>query len=140
MKITHYLTVAAFISLAVSCAPKTGGDGYDVSNPYAAPDYGDATGTPIVPNDVNPAYDAPAAYQDVANTTPKADAPKVSKPKISAPTTHTSKSLKVHTVGRGDTLSSISKKYGVPVASIKKANALTRDTIVLGAKLKIPAK
>ena len=128
MKITNYLTVAALVSIAASCAPKTGGDGYDVSNPYAAPDYVDATGTPILPDDLNPTYDAPAAYEDVA-TTPAVNTParKAASPKI-------------HTVVRGDTLSGLSKKYGASVASIKKANGLNRDTIVLGAKLKIPAR
>lgn len=129
MKITHYLAIAVLTSFAVSCAPQGGGgDGYDVSNPYAAPDYVDETGTPVVPNDVNPAYDAPAAYEDVAQT-----------PAVSAPV-YTPPSRKVHTVGRGDTLWGLSKQYGVPVASIKSANGLTRDTIVLGAKLTIPAK
>lgn len=128
MKITHYLSIAVLTSLAVSCAPKgTGGDGYDVANPYAAPDYVDETGTPVVPNNVNPAYDAPAAYEDVAATTPEVTAP------VAPP------SPKVHTVGRGDTLWGLSKQYGVPAASIKTANGLTRDTIVLGAKLTIPA-
>lgn len=128
MKITHYLTVAAFVSIATSCAPKTGGDGYDVSNPYAAPDYVDATGTPILPDDLNATYDAPAAYEDVAIT-----------PAVSAPVRKAA-SPKLHTVVRGDTLSGLSKKYGASVASIKKANGLNRDTIVLGAKLKIPAR
>lgn len=128
MKITYYLTIAVLSTIAVSCAPKgTGGDGYDVANPYAAPDYVDESGTPVVPNDVNPAYDAPAAYEDVATT------PAVTEPAYTPPTP------KVHTVGRGDTLWGLSKQYGVPVASIKSANNLTRDTIVLGSKLTIPA-
>lgn len=127
MKTTHYLSIAALISLAVSCSPQGGGDGYDVANPYAAPDYVDETGTPIVPSDVNLAYDSPAAYEDAAT-------PEVSAPPYTPPTP------KVHTVGRGDTLWGLSKQYGVSVASIKSANGLTRDTIVLGAKLIIPAK
>jgi LysM repeat protein len=123
MKIKHYLSVVVLVSLAVSCAPKgAGGDGYDVANPYAAPDYVDETGTPVVPNDVNAAYDAPAAYEDVAVT-----------PEVIPATP------KIHTVGRGDTLWGLSKQYGVSVASIKSVNNLTRDTIVLGAKLTIPA-
>ncbi len=138
MKITYYLTIAALISVAVSCAPKTGGDGYDVANPYAAPDYTDDSGTPVVPSDVNPVYDAPAAYEDVS-VAPKVSAPEVSAPKVSAPPS-TPSAPKVHTVGRGDTLWGLSKQYGVPAASIKAANGLTRDTIVMGAKLKIPAK
>ncbi len=129
MKITRYLSIAAITSLAVSCAPKTGGDGYDVANPYSAPDYVDETGSAISPNDVNPAYDAPATYEDTAVATPEVAAP-----------VYTPPSTKVHTVGRGDTLWGLSKQYGVPIDSIKLANGLTRDSIVLGAKLTIPAK
>ncbi len=129
MKITRYLSIAALTSLAVSCAPKTGGDGYDVANPYSAPDYVDEAGSPIGPSSVNPAYDAPAAYEDTAVATPEVTAP-----------VYTPPSNKVHTVVRGDTLWGLSKQYGVPAASIKSANGLTRDSIVLGAKLTIPAK
>ena len=82
---------------------------------------------------MNPTYDAPAAYEDVATT------PAVNSPAVNAPVRKAA-SPKLHTVVRGDTLSGLSKKYGAPVASIKKANGLNRDTIVLGAKLKIPAK
>lgn len=127
MKITYYLPVVVFASLAVSCAPQGGGDGYDVANPYAAPDYVDETGTPVIPGDVNPAYDAPAVYEDVTA------APDIGQP------TYTPPKPKVHTVGRGDTLWGLSKQYGVTVSAIKAANGLTRDTIVLGSKLTIPA-
>jgi LysM repeat protein len=128
MKITTYLPVSALIALTVSCAQQGGGDGYDVSNPYAAPDYVDETGTPYLPSDVNPAYDAPAVYEDTAPS-----APRVSQPTYTA-------SPKVHTVVRGDTLWGLSRQYGVSVSAIKAANGMTRDTIVLGSKLKIPAK
>ncbi len=139
MKITYYLSIAILTSLAVSCAPKGGGDGYDVSNPYAAPDYADQAGSPVSPSNVNPAYDAPAAYEDTAAApTPEVTAPVVHTPAKTTPKI-TSKS-KVHTVVRGDTLWGLSKQYGVPAASIKSANGLTRDSVVLGAKLTIPAK
>lgn len=129
MKITTYLPAVALLTFAVSCSPQAGGDGYDVANPYAAPDYSDEYGTAYVPGDVNPAYDSPAVYEEAVQTTT---------PEVSAPVRPASP--KVHTVGRGDTLWGLSKQYGVSVASIKSANNLTRDTIVLGAKLKIPAK
>lgn len=45
-----------------------------------------------------------------------------------------------HKVRSGENLSSISKKYGVSVAEIKKANGMTSDNIRAGATLKIPAK
>lgn len=127
MKFSTYLPISLFIAVSVSCAPQGGGgDGYDVSNPYAAPDYVDDSGSSYQPSDVNPVYDAPAVYEDTAST------PAVSQPAYVEP--------KVHTVVRGDTLWGLSKQYGVSVASIKQANGLSRDTIVLGTKLKIPAQ
>lgn len=126
MKIKLLLPVAAMSALLASCASQGGGEDYDVSNPYAAPDYSDDDGTPYEPSlsDVNPpAYDAPAVYEDTGST----PAP--------APTSRAT----VHTVVRGDTLWGIGKKYGVTVDSIKQANGLTSDVAVLGAKLQIPA-
>ncbi|MGJ8644622.1 MAG: LysM peptidoglycan-binding domain-containing protein [Luteolibacter sp.] len=124
MKNKFLFPVAAMSALLASCASDGGGEDYDVSNPYAAPDYGDDSGTPYEPyaTDVNPpAYDAPAVYED---TTP-----------TPAPTAV----ARVHTVVRGDTLWGIGKKYGVTVDSIKQANGLTTDVAVLGANLQIPA-
>jgi LysM repeat protein len=46
----------------------------------------------------------------------------------------------VHTVAKGDTLTSLAKKYGTTVESLKSANGLRSDTISLGQALKIPAK
>jgi LysM repeat protein len=83
-----------------------------------------------MPSDVNPAYDAPAVYEDAVAATPEVRQPAVVTP--ARP--------KVHTVGRGDTLWGLSKQYGVSIASLKAANNLTRDTVVMGAKLTIPAK
>jgi len=45
----------------------------------------------------------------------------------------------VHTVGKGDTLTSVAKKYSTSVPSLKSANGLRSDTISLGQKLKIPS-
>lgn len=42
-----------------------------------------------------------------------------------------------HTVKKGDNLSVISRKFNVPVSTIKKTNNLKGDTIVVGRKLKI---
>ncbi|MQL80150.1 hypothetical protein Taro_012613 [Colocasia esculenta] len=39
---------------------------------------------------------------------------------------------------QGDTLWGLSRKYGVPISEIKKANGLTGDTIYAGKKLVIP--
>lgn len=131
MKNRTLLSLAALSAILTSCASQGGGEDYDVSNPYAAPDYADPNGTPAQPSDVNPAYDAPAVYEDAApaaDTTP------------AAPESEPAPRATVHTVVAGDSLWKISKKYGVPVNSIKQANGLTKDTAVLGAKLKIPAR
>jgi nucleoid-associated protein YgaU len=124
MKYRTLLPLAALSALIVSCASQGGGEDYDVSNPYAAPDYAEDSGTPYQPSDVNPAYDTPAVYEDTTPAVPESAA----------------QSMTVHTVVRGDSLWSIGKKYGVSVNSIKQANGLTRDIAVLGAKLQIPAR
>ena len=43
-----------------------------------------------------------------------------------------------HVVARGDTLTSIGRRYGVRVADIKSENGLTADTIRIGQRLRIP--
>jgi LysM repeat protein len=121
------LVFSLFPILLASCADQATED-YDVSNPYAAPDYGNGTATPSLPSDVNPAYDQPAVYEE---TTPSVAADTSPVPAETA---------KVHTVVRGDSLWSIGKKYGVPIDSIKQANTMTRDIVVLGSKLNIPAR
>lgn len=45
-----------------------------------------------------------------------------------------------HKIKNGESLSSISKKYGVSVAELRKANGMTGDNIRAGKTLKIPAK
>jgi len=125
MKFRNFFAAPLVASLAVSCAPQSGDD-YDVSNPYSAPDYVDEDGSPYQPNDVNPTYDAPAVYED---TTPAYSEP--SQPAAQP---------KVHTVVRGDTLWGLSRKYGVSIDTIKRANNLKSDVAVLGTKLVIPAQ
>ena len=50
----------------------------------------------------------------------------------------TSKStVKTHTVKKGETLSSIAKRYGCTVNDLKKWNGLKSNTVVVGKKLKI---
>jgi membrane-bound lytic murein transglycosylase D len=45
-----------------------------------------------------------------------------------------------HYVAPGDSLWKISRLYKVPVESIKQANGMTNDTVILGKKLIIPAQ
>jgi LysM repeat protein len=63
----------------------------------------------------------------------KQDAIVVGETKKTAPA-----STKLHTVAKGDTLTSLSKKYGTSVESLKTANGLRTDAISLGQSLKIP--
>jgi LysM repeat protein len=137
--------------------PSSGG--YDTSNPYGVP--GGATPYQQPASSPSNATYSKAAYEDTSVTSapatetpppahspsaaaaPKtpAPAPKVAAAKTpaAAPAKVSSSGGAVHVVVKGDTLWGISRKYNVPVDAIKKANGLTKDTVVLGAKLQIPA-
>jgi len=130
MKHKYIIALSLFPHLLVSCANQGGNEDYDVANPYAAPDYAYASGTPNLPSDVNPAYAEFAVYED--NTTAALE-PTYSPPATAAQT-------KVHTIVRGDSLWSISKKYGVSIDAIKQANGMTKDIVVLDTKLNIPVR
>lgn len=86
---------------------------------------------------------APAPVQDkapaeVAGATPpapvKQEAIVVGETKKPSPATATT-----HKVAKGDTLTSLAKKFGTTVESLKSANGLRSDTISLGQNLKIPS-
>lgn len=47
--------------------------------------------------------------------------------------------IRVHVVKRGESLSSISARYNVTIAAIKKHNKLKNSTVYVGQKLKIPS-
>ena len=49
-------------------------------------------------------------------------------------------SVRKHLVVRGDTLTDIALKYGVSARSIKAANNMKTDNVLLGQTLKIPAQ
>ncbi len=51
--------------------------------------------------------------------------------------TNSSSTVKTHTVKKGETLSSIAKKYGCTVNDLKKWNNLKSNIVVVGKKLKI---
>lgn len=118
------------IALA-SCASQK--DAYDTSNPYGAPDSGYAAAPAGDP--VNPVYDTPAAYEDGGAAPAPAPAYEDT---TAAPAPSGNGAAIIHTVVKGDTLSGLSAKYKVPVASIKQANRMTNDTVVLGRKMVIP--
>lgn len=128
------LLLCALTATVSSCATK---DDYDVNDPYGTP-YGYADATPMQPVEpVNPVYDSPAVYEDTGvaavPTPPVTPAVPSPRPAATRPTT-------VHTVVRGDTLWGLSRQYNVSVDAIKAANNMTRDTVVLGTRLQIPAR
>lgn len=156
------LTSASALALA-SCSLFKGGSGgndYDTpgasaggvadntSNPYGVPGSSAGESAPYQPVNPpaggggNPTY-SPAAYEDNSASTPPAAAP--ANPSSTAPrhtpaaTAPAAGGSRVHVVGKGDTLWGLSRKYGVSVDAIKKANNMTKDTAVLGSKLVIPA-
>jgi N-acetylmuramoyl-L-alanine amidase len=148
------LTPALLAAFAVSCSPRA--DQYDTPPPTQAPNpYGDpaAPGQPAAAPTAdasNPVYDTPAAYEESSSVTPvNPGAPAEPTPTAAAPTKVPANGAAkipsngaaiIHTVGKGDTLSGISAKYKIPVASIKQANRMTNDTVVLGRKMVIPPR
>ena len=127
MKHIHLAATAALAAALASCAPQ-GADTYDTGDPYGYADPGMAQ-TPAPAYD-NPVYDTPAAYEETAAT------PAYQEPAAPSPTA----SATIHTVVKGDTLSGISSKYKVPMESIKQANRMTNDTVILGRKMVIPPR
>lgn len=131
MTSTHFLAYLALSITLVSCGSQA--DMYDTSDSYGTPDASSRVDSTAVPE--NPIYDAPAVYEESAAvpTTPNVAPipPTAAAPSVTATT---------HTVVRGDTLSGISKKYSVPMESIKRANQMTNDIVVLGRVMTIPAR
>lgn len=120
---------------------------YQALTPGSAP--ASAPATAAAPSS-NPTY-APAVYEDNATSpsdaAPVKRAPTSAAARATAPANHVMDDEKpaarssgsVHTVVKGDSLWSIGKKYGVSVTSLKAENNLTKDTVILGQKVRIPA-
>jgi len=154
------LAVSATAIALASCGHGGGDNQYDTGNPYGAPQSaGDqaAAGGQAAAQAGNPTYDTPAAYEESTGTAPTpAPESAIVDPGMTAPrsTAHTSpkpagSSPKPaaasaggtsHVVVKGDTLGGIARKYGVSQDAIKKANNMTKDTVVLGKTLQIPAR
>jgi LysM repeat protein len=135
MKTIRLIALAATTAAIAACASGN----YDTpADPYAMPGAGATVD--------NPVYDSPAAYEDgaaPADGTVPADgvAALPAIPDAAAPTANTAPAngaAIIHTVVKGDTLSGIAAKYKVPMASIRTANRMTNDTVVLGRKMVIP--
>ena len=133
------LTAPLILLAVVSCASQQP-DTYDTPNPYGV---ADAAQTPPYDDQApNPVYDTPAAYDHsaaVPTPPPYADAPVTPAVPTTPAITSTGTPI-IHTVVKGDTLSGLSAKYNVPIASIKQANQMTNDIVVLGRKMVIPAR
>lgn len=142
------LPVASLLTLA-SCAVQS--DDYHTPPPYGADTAAEA-------EPANPVYDSPAAYEHdstapaVAHADPGLPADPGAPPQATAIPAqneqHTAVSPSpmagtrqiIHTVAKGDTLSGMSRKYGVTMDAIRAANGMTGDTVILGRKMIIPGR
>jgi LysM repeat protein len=131
------LTPSLLAFALVSCATQKA-DEYDTANPYGTADGGQAN--PSLTEPANPVYDTPAAYEESTGAPPTSAVPGATDAPVTpaAPTPPANGAAIIHTVVKGDTLSGISAKYKIPAASIKQANRMTNDTVVLGRKMVIP--
>jgi membrane-bound lytic murein transglycosylase D len=68
---------------------------------------------------------------------PSSSTSSTSKSTSSSSSSKATTTAKTHTVKKGETLSSISRKYGCSVADLKKWNNLKSNTVIVGQKLKI---
>lgn len=141
------LTPALCAATLVSCASRRA-DIYDTpTNSYSTPNQEATT----VTDPASTVYDAPAAYEDGAispsasNVAPTAPIPS-SAPEPgglaipSSPPPAPYGAATIHTVVPGDTLSGISAKYKISAASIRQANRMTNDVVILGRKMVIPPR
>ncbi|MCH5234868.1 MAG: LysM peptidoglycan-binding domain-containing protein [Muribaculaceae bacterium] len=85
---------------------------------------------------------APQAEMESTAAAVTKPAPSNNKTQTSTPKKQTTTSSKTttHLVSKGETLSTIAKKYGTTITAIKNANGLKNDNIRAGQTLKIPAK
>jgi LysM repeat protein len=139
MKSVRTLAFPAAALFLASCAAQK--EEFDTpANPY-----GVADASQVNPP-ANPIYDTPAVYQDSTAATavpgmpadPAAVSPAIPTVPAVATAPPSNGAAIIHTVVAGDTLSGISSKYKVPIASIKTANRMTNDIVVLGRKMVIP--
>lgn len=135
------LTPSLLAVALVSCAAQK--DQYDTPDPYGTANAGAVNPPATAP--ANPVYDTPAAYEESSAAAVPPAAPGVPAVPAAPPTTvpaapPANGSAIIHTVVAGDTLSGLSAKYKVPSASIKQANRMTSDTVVLGRKMVIPPR
>jgi LysM repeat protein len=124
----------SLVAIALSSCASQKADEYDTpNNPYGSPD------AALAAEPSNPIYDTPAAYEESTAAVTPDTAPSYIPSTAPVPAAPPSNGAAIiHTVVAGDTLSGISAKYKVPSASIKQANGMTKDIVVLGRKMVIP--
>jgi LysM repeat protein len=125
-----------FAVALASCASQKA-DSYDTPKPYNT-SADDQVNPPLTAPE-NPVYDTPAAYEESTGKTPAPEIANIPTPSA-GPVPSANAAAIIHTVVKGDTLSGISSKYKIPVASIKRANRMTNDTVVLDRKMVIPPR
>ena len=143
MTAIRIITPSLIAGALFSCAPSKS-DNYDTPKPVTAPAV--AQTTPPAATPANPVYDTPPAYEESATATSAAAVPGAAsgKPGAARPAAampavpSTNGAATLHVVVAGDTLGKIAHQYKVPIASIKQANHMTNDIVVLGRKMVIP--
>jgi len=108
-------------------------------SPYVTPSVATQPPKPVVTAVERPTVVA-SAPKKPTYTPPKPVAKPVIKPVVvkPKPATVIKPKFTYHTVKRGDTLYSLSRKYGTSVTAIQKANGLSSSTIQTGSTLRIP--
>jgi LysM repeat protein len=143
MKPTRILLASLLAIALVACANQK--NDYDTQAAAVTPNAGPPPTAANLPGQpANPTYDTPPAYQEsaAAPINPEALAPPslTTQERPAAATAEvTHAAATEHIVVAHDTLGGIAKHYKVPIASIKKANNMTNDTVILGKKMIIPA-
>lgn len=139
MTVIRILAPSLLAVALVSCASQKASS-YDTPKPTAG------QASPTLTTAANPVYDTPAAYEESSApaATPAAAAAAAmtpgAVPEPAAPAPVANGPAIIHVVVKGDTLSGISSKYKIPAASIKQANRMTNDTVVLDRKMVIPPR
>ena len=112
----------------------------DATNPFAQALEPGFTDVPIRTASSAPLPDLgapPNAPQDPSATDPSGTSGTLTDPASAAGTVGQEPEI-LHSVARGDTLTSISRRYGVEVSAIRQVNNLSSDAISIGQILKIP--
>ncbi len=131
----RFALLPAVALFSVSCKNKEADANPYANNPYYGPQGGGSTygsGGGEYP-DVQPTA-PPAPTYDTGYTAP----PPAPSYNGGAPAASSGGGGSAHTVVKGDTLFSLSRRYGTTVNAIKSANGLTSDMIQIGQTLTIP--